>query len=97
MSNTFVWDEQKQLININKHKISFDEATSVFDDPHAFLMPDELHSDEENRFIIIGMSKKANVLLVCHCYRNGDSLIRIISARKATKHEEALYGGDFND
>jgi uncharacterized DUF497 family protein len=89
--NPFIWDEQKAKANLKKHGISFDEATSVFDDDNALYMPDTLHCEYEDRFIVIGMSEKLNVLMVCHCYRDSDTVIRIISARKATKKEAAQY------
>ena len=83
-SDRFVWDEEKHRANIIKHKVSFNEAASVFDDVKALYIPDEKHSGHEERFLILGMSEKINLLMVCHCYCNGDSFIRIISARKAT-------------
>ena len=88
----FVWDAEKYKANIRKHGVSFDEATSVFDDDNAIYFDDEGHSKTEERFIVIGMSDKLNVLMVCHCYRNGDSLIRLISARRANRKENAQYG-----
>ena len=88
---TFEWDERKNTANIRKHGISFDEACSVFDDNNALLIPDPDHSDNEDRFIILGLSSKLNMLVVCHCYRNHDRTIRIISARKATKIEQQFY------
>ena len=89
----FAWDEDKHKINKRKHKISFDEASSVFEDDYAVYFDDDLHSQDEDRFIIIGVSKFDNLLIVCHCYRENDTVIRIISARKATKTESELYGG----
>jgi uncharacterized DUF497 family protein len=89
--NIFSWDEDKNSANILKHGISFSEAASVFDDGDALYMPDEAHSKDEERFIIIGMSEKLNILMVCHCYRNEGSLIRLISARKANQLETAQY------
>lgn len=87
----FEWDETKNEINQKKHKISFAEAQTVFYDPEALVIDDPEHSKEEERFIILGFSKKANLLVVCHCYREADSVIRIISARKATKNETQQY------
>jgi len=87
----YVWDDDKYFINLKKHGVTFDEATSVFDDYNALYFVDEKHSDNEERFVVIGMSKHLNTLVVCHCYRNGDVLIRIISARKATSQEQLLY------
>lgn len=87
----FEWDENKNRINQSKHKISFEEAKTVFYDENALVIDDPNHSKEEERFIILGFSKKANLLVVCHCYRESESVIRIISARKATKTEEKQY------
>lgn len=87
----FEWDEHKNSINKAKHKISFEEAQTVFYDEKALLIDDPDHSDTEDRFIIIGFSALANLLVVCHCYREPDEIIRIISARKATKNEEKFY------
>ncbi len=87
----FEWDPNKNEINKRKHKISFEEAQSVFYDAEALVINDPEHSKEEERFIILGFSKKANLLVVCHCYREADSVIRIISARKATKTERKQY------
>lgn len=87
----FEWDDNKNNINKKKHKIAFDEAKTVFQDEEALVIDDPDHSDQEDRFIIMGMSKKANLLVVCHCYRDSDSVIRIISARKATKTETRQY------
>lgn len=87
----FEWDENKNKINKKKHKISFEEASSVFYDEEALLIDDPEHSQEEERFIILGLSTKANLLVVCHCYRASESVIRIISARKATKTETKQY------
>ena len=87
----FEWDENKNRINKTKHKISFEEAKTVFYDEEALVIDDPEHSKEEERFIILGFSKRANLLVVCHCYRQSESVIRIISARKATKSEEKQY------
>ncbi len=87
----FEWDENKNIINIKKHKITFEEAKSVFYDQEALLINDPEHSWEEERFIILGLSLKANLLVVCHCYRESETVIRIISARKATKNEAEQY------
>ncbi len=87
----FEWDENKNRINKSKHKISFEEAKTVFYDDEALVIDDPKHSSEEERFIILGFSKRANLLVVCHCYRESESVIRIISARKATKSEERQY------
>ena len=87
----FEWDDNKNQINIQKHGISFEEAVSVFADDDALVITDYEHSDDEERFILIGFSLKANILVVCHCYRKNDSVIRIISARKANKIERNEY------
>ncbi len=90
----FEWDENKNQINQKKHKVSFEEAKTVFYDAEAIVIDDPEHS-KEDRFIILGFSKRANLLVVCHCYRASDSIIRIISARKATATETKQYY-DFN-
>ena len=87
----FQWDENKNIINKKKHKISFEEAKTVFYDEEALLISDPEHSEEEERFIIMGQSFKANLLVVCHCYRESETVIRIISARKATRTEASQY------
>lgn len=87
----FEWDPNKNKINQNKHKISFEEASTVFFDESALVIDDPEHSQEEDRFIILGLSNKANLLVVCHCYRESDTVIRIISARKATTTETNQY------
>lgn len=87
----FEWDENKNATNIQKHGISFEEAETVFYDDEALLIEDTGHSQIEERFIILGFSKTANLLVVCHCYRAAESVVRIISARKATKNESIQY------
>ena len=87
----FEWDEHKNAINKIKHKVSFEEAQTVFYDDRALVIDDPEHSIDEDRFIILGMSSRANLLIVCHCYRASDTVIRIISARKATKTEAGYY------
>ena len=94
---TFIWDEDKQETNIKKHKITFIEAATVFDDENALIRDDPDHSQEEERFIIIGFSENARLLIVCHCYRADDSVIRIFSARKANRRERKEYGGNQNE
>lgn len=88
---TFDWDENKNQINQKKHGISFEEASTVFFDESAILFDDPEHSEYEERFLLLGMSETANVCIVCHCYRKSDTVIRIISARKATKKEADRY------
>ena len=87
----FEWDENKNETNKTKHGVSFEEAKTVFYDENALVIDDPEHSAEEERFIILGMSRRANLLIVCHCYREADCVIRIISARKATKNETNAY------
>lgn len=87
----FEWDENKNTINKNKHNISFEEAKTVFYDEQALVINDPDHSEQEERFIILGQSSTARLLVVCHCYRESDTVIRIISARKATKTETNQY------
>lgn len=87
----FEWDENKNEINKRKHHIAFEEAKTVFDDVEALVIDDPEHSQDEERFIILGFSIAANLLVVCHCYRANDTVIRIISARKATKREAEQY------
>lgn len=87
----FEWDDNKNETNKKKHKISFEEAKTVFYDADALVIDDPEHSIEEERFIILGLSQKANLLVVCHCYRASETVIRIISARKATKNEARQY------
>jgi uncharacterized DUF497 family protein len=88
----FDWDPAKAAANLRKHGVSFEEAQSVFHDEFAVQFFDEAHAADEDRFLMLGMSSGANLLLVCHCERGGGSVIRIISARKATKQESAFYG-----
>ena len=87
----FEWDENKNVSNQKKHNISFEEAQTVFSDDNALLIADPDHSEEEERFILLGFSHSAKLLVVCHCYRQSDSVIRIISARKATRKESNQY------
>ena len=87
----FEWDENKNAINQKKHHVSFEEAKTVFYDEDALVIDDPDHSEEEDRFIILGLSSKANLLVVCHCYRASDTVIRLISARRATKKEAKYY------
>lgn len=87
----FTWDERKNRINRRKHGVSFEEAQTAFADERAKLYYDPDHSEDEDRFILLGMSMRFRVLVVCHCYREGETIIRIISARKADKQEEEDY------
>ena len=90
----FEWDLPKAVANLKKHQVSFDEAKSVFYDEFAVQFFDEEHSSDEERFLMLGMSSGAKLLIVCHCEREHGEVIRIISARKATKRESAFYQGD---
>jgi len=88
---TFAWSEAKNRANQGKHGVSFEEARTVFYDPHAVEFYDDEHSEWEDRFLMLGMSTRLRVLLVCHCYREGHGVIRIISARRATARERGFY------
>lgn len=88
----FKWDEAKNRENTRKHGVSFQEAHTVFLDENAIRFFDPDHSQDEDRFIMLGMSAKLRILVVCHCFREKDTVIRIISARKALKHEARSYG-----
>ena len=87
----FEWNPAKAASNLKKHGVSFEEAQTVFYDEFAVQFYDEPHSAEEDRFLMLGMRSGAHLLLVCHCERDGGDIIRIISARKATKQESAHY------
>ena len=87
----FEWDSRKASANLKKHGISFDEAQSAFYDEHAKLIDDPDHSVDEERFILLGLSFSLRLVVVCHCYRSDDEVIRIISARKATAYETKSY------
>ena len=87
----FVWDEGKNKVNQRKHGVSFEEARSVFYDENAIRYFDPDHSKTEDRYIMLGMSARLRVLVVCHCYREPGDVIRIISARKAEKPEARAY------
>ena len=87
----FEWDSKKEKLNKSKHGVSFEEAKSVFFDPNAQLINDPDHSETESRFVLLGLSYSLKILVVCHCYKENDGLIRIISARKADKSETIQY------
>ena len=89
----FEWDESKAAANLEKHQVSFEEAKSVFFDELGVQFFDEDHSSDEERFLMLGMSSRAKLLIVCHCERAHGAVIRLISARKATKRESAFYQG----
>ena len=91
-SITFVWDEKKSRVNLSKHRVSFEEAQTVFFDTNARMIFDPDHSNSEDRYILLGMSALLRILIVCHCSRENDGkVIRIISARKATRAEQKQY------
>jgi len=93
----FEWDKAKALKNIEKHGISFEEASSVFYDDFAVQFYDVEHSElEEDRFLILGISNSSRLLMVCHCEKESGEILRIISARKATKNEQKFYKGDLS-
>ena len=92
----FAWDEGKNAANKRKHGVSFEEARSVFADEHGLLIDDPDHSDDEERFILLGISASARMLIVCHCYRHGGDVIRIISARRANVTERSDYTSRWN-
>lgn len=87
----FEWDPSKNRSNKRKHGVDFDEACTAFSDPSARIIADPDHSDDEDRFILLGLSQSIRLLVVCHCYRENDDTIRIISARKASKKESKIY------
>jgi uncharacterized protein len=87
----FEWDETKSKANLRKHGISFEEAKTVFYDEFAVQFFDEEHSSDGERFLLLGMSSEARLLLVCHCERHAGNVIRIISARRATTRERGHY------
>ena len=87
----FVWDPRKARENARKHGVSFDEAQTVFLDDNALLLGDPDHSEDEDRFVLLGLSARLRILVVCHCYRESDSEIRLINARKADRDERREY------
>lgn len=88
----FTWDRAKGVENLRKHGVSFEEASTVFTDENARLKHDPDHSQQEDRFVLLGFSESLRVLIVCHAYRQNDEVIRLISARKATPSERKEYG-----
>lgn len=87
----FEWDHGKARQNLAKHGVSFEDAATVFEDDNALFMHDPDNSDAEDRFLLLGISASLRLLIVCHCYRKDDTVIRLISARKADKHENQMY------
>jgi len=90
----FEWDSEKSEENLKKHNISFEEAKSVFFDENAIEFYDDGHSEWEDRFLLLGLSRNLNLLMVCHYFRESESVIRIISAIKAAKMESKYYTGE---
>jgi uncharacterized protein len=90
---SFEWDPKKNRLNKARHGVSFEEARTAFLDEQARVIPDPEHSDDEERFILLGLSVELRVLVVCHCYRASSQVIRIISARKADPSERSEYAG----
>jgi uncharacterized DUF497 family protein len=88
---SFSWDDRKNEVNEKKRGVSFAEAKTVFFDENAIRYFDPDHSDDEDRFLMVGVSQKLRIIIACHCFGEDDSVIRIISARKATKGEEDNY------
>lgn len=89
----FEWSPTKAQANLKKHRVSFEEAKSVFYDEYARQFFDDEHSESEERFIMLGLSDRSRVLIVCHCERLQGQVIRLISARKATSRERKYYEG----
>ena len=87
----FSWDDKKNSANQRQHGVSFEEAQTVFFDDYAIEFEDPDHSETEDRFLLLGLSQKLRVLVICHCFRKSESEIRIISARRATKKEQKVY------
>ena len=87
----FEWDKKKDKSNSNKHGVSFEEAQTVFYDEHAIQFFDPEHSENEDRFILLGTCFKSKTLVVFHCFREEETRVRIISARKADKDEQQAY------
>jgi uncharacterized DUF497 family protein len=87
----FIWDQKKNRANVRKHGVSFEEAQTAFHDENAKVYLDPDHSEDEARFILLGISFRLRALVVCHCYREKESVIRIISARKADREEQKNY------
>lgn len=87
----FEWDKRKDRANVKKHKVSFEEAVTAFKDENALQYVDPDHSEDEDRFILLGLSTRLRVLVVCHCFRESELVIRIISARRADRSEGRAY------
>lgn len=87
----FEWDKKKEKTNVRKHGVSFEEARTAFNDENAIQFFDPDHSEDKDRFILLGTSYKLNTLVVCHCFREDEAIVRIISARKANSDESKTY------
>mgnify|MGYP001811872465 FL=1 len=87
----FEWDKRTEAANVKKHGVTFEEARTAFYDENAIQFYDPDHSEQVDRFILLGLSLKPHVLVVCHCFRESETVVRIISARKADKEEERAY------
>jgi uncharacterized protein len=87
----FEWDARKAALNLRKHGVSFEDAETVFADDFARLIDDPDHSDEEGRFVLLGLSSSPRLLVVVHCYRADGGVVRIISARNANRYEQKQY------
>lgn len=87
----FEWDPKKAQLNLQKHRVSFEDARTVFSDERALLIDDPDHSEGEDRFVLLGLSQSLRLLVVVHCYRAEGHVIRIISARKADAEEQSIY------
>jgi uncharacterized protein len=87
----FEWDPKKNTLNKRKHRVAFEEGQTVFADEHGLLLDDPDHSEEEDRFILLGLSSNLHLLVVCHTYRKNDRVVRIISARRAATSEQQQY------
>jgi uncharacterized DUF497 family protein len=88
---TFEWDPAKNALNLRRHKVSFEDASTVFLDENALLIADPDHSEEDDRFVLLGLSASLQILLVCHCCKPRMGTIRLISARKADRQERQDY------
>jgi len=88
---SFEWDAKKEQINTKKHGVNFSEAKTAFYDQNAIQFYDPEHSEDEDRFLLLGTSFQSNTIVVCHCFREEETIIRIISARKADKSETQAY------
>jgi uncharacterized protein len=91
MDLVFEWDEGKNSANRQKHGVSFEQARAAFLDENARVLPDPEHSEQEDRFVLLGLSASLGILVVCHCYQEEESIVRIISARKADREEQRQY------